>query len=66
MQDPKKIELSIRDTPPCKGCEERNPGCHGKCPKYFQWKLELARVNENKRKFYEKQNIMIKSNWRYD
>ena len=23
---------------PCKECEERYAGCHGKCPEYTEWK----------------------------
>ena len=23
--------------PPCKGCEKREPGCHGKCEDYISW-----------------------------
>lgn len=25
----------------CKGCSERTPGCHGKCPKYKEYRAEL-------------------------
>lgn len=26
---------------PCKGCEERTPGCHGTCEKYTKYKERL-------------------------
>lgn len=29
-------------TPPCKECEDRAVGCHGKCEKYQKYKAELA------------------------
>ena len=34
----------------CYGCEERYPGCHGKCDYYTEWKKihdeKKARINE--------------------
>ena len=44
--------------PPCKGCEDRAVGCHGKCERYEQYKAELAAA---KAELYGKQqeNIMI-------
>lgn len=31
---------------PCKGCEEREPGCHGKCPWYAKYKEEHQMIVE--------------------
>ena len=31
---------------PCKDCLDRHFNCHGTCPKYQQFKLELAKVAE--------------------
>lgn len=28
---------------PCKGCTDREIGCHSKCSKYIEWKTELDR-----------------------
>lgn len=44
--------------PPCKVCEDRAVGCHGKCESYKQYKAELAAA---KAELYGKQqeNIMI-------
>ena len=28
---------------PCKGCPDREPGCHSKCEHYGAWKAELER-----------------------
>ena len=30
-------------TCPCKGCEDREIGCHAKCSKYIEWKTEWDR-----------------------
>lgn len=29
---------------PCKGCEERQVGCHGQCEKYAEYKAERWRM----------------------
>lgn len=29
--------------PPCKNCELRYPGCHGKCPEYHRYKEEYQK-----------------------
>ena len=31
---------------PCKGCQEREPGCHGKCDKYQAFRAEQDRILE--------------------
>lgn len=33
---------------PCKDCENRQHGCHGKCEKYAEWKAEGSRAWHNK------------------
>lgn len=30
-------------TCPCKGCTDREIGCHAKCSKYIEWKTEWDR-----------------------
>ena len=32
------------DTCPCKGCEKRVLGCHGKCAEYTKWKNDGAEI----------------------
>ena len=32
-----RIKLHNDKEPPCKGCEERYLGCHGKCEGYQNW-----------------------------
>ena len=27
----------MREDPPCKGCTDRHPACHGKCEAYKEW-----------------------------
>lgn len=48
-----------REMSPCKGCKERFPACHGRCPKdergepgYQEWRNRLDEVNK-KRKEYD-------------
>lgn len=37
----------MKKLPPCKGCEERFPGCHADCERYKNWKTEhQARMEE--------------------
>ena len=45
------LDGPIRDTPPCKDCHDRYPGCHGKCSNYADWKSKLEKVNEERRKY---------------
>lgn len=30
---------------PCKGCQEREIGCHGSCEKYLAWKNVRDEIN---------------------
>lgn len=34
---------------PCKDCEARYPGCHGKCKDYITWRAEYDKDKEQKR-----------------
>lgn len=34
--------------PPCKGCEERQHGCHGKCKRYSEWKADVDAMTKTK------------------
>lgn len=34
--------------PPCKGCQERGPGCHASCEKYKTWAADREREREEK------------------
>ena len=40
--------------PPCTDCNERQVGCHAKCPKYIDWRSEYQQrkkaINEHARK----------------
>lgn len=40
---------------PCKGCQDREPGCSGHCrkPEYLAWRSELGKILENRRKYRE-------------
>ena len=47
MNNMRNINLNCRaEMPPCKGCEERSLGCHGKCERYKIWKKELDEKNQ--------------------
>lgn len=39
----------IKPIPPCRDCEERYGGCHGKCDGYKTFRKELDEYNELKR-----------------
>lgn len=54
------LDSPIRDKPPCKGCAERNPGCHDKCSRYSEWKCRLEMVNEERRKYNQRAAIFSK------
>lgn len=49
-----RLDSPIRDAPPCKGCEERYPGCHSKCEKYKEWKSRLDEVNKRRKEYNER------------
>ena len=62
---PIPIDSSVRDKPPCKDCTERcvteTFNCHNSCPKdnrgergYAAWKLNIEKVNAERRKYNEK------------
>lgn len=34
---------------PCKGCEDRIAGCHGKCENYKEWKRAIGSYTEEVR-----------------
>lgn len=42
--------MSVYANNPCRYCEERHEGCHGKCEKYISWKNG---VNEKKNSIYK-------------
>ena len=35
--------------PPCKGCEERFVGCHGRCEQYIQYRKSQDRIKAAKK-----------------
>lgn len=35
-----------RRVSPCRGCDDRYEGCHGKCERYIQWKAENNEYRE--------------------
>lgn len=41
--------MGVLDSP-CHRCDMRFPGCHSKCKDYEEYRVELARRNELKRK----------------
>ena len=44
---------------PCRYCEKRDVGCHGKCSDYKEWKAESDKLHEIERK--ERQNYKLGS-----
>ena len=37
---------------PCKGCGERNPGCHDKCEKYLSYREEIEKEKQARADYY--------------
>lgn len=46
-----RLDGPIRDIPPCKDCSDRYPGCHDKCRGYAEWKSNLEKVNDERKKY---------------
>ena len=42
---------------PCKGCQDRKAGCHGKCGKYREWRAEIDRIAEKRRREQEANEV---------
>ena len=57
-----RIDGPIRDIPPCKDCQDRYILCHDKCKRYADWKSEIERVKEEKRKYNKMLGIHTRIN----
>ena len=44
----KRITQKALQEPPCYKCPDRDPGCHGKCEMYADWRAEHQRLNTEK------------------
>ena len=49
---------------PCKGCNCRSIGCHGKCEWYIAWKKELDEKNRAEREYRRSKNTINEKNIR--
>ena len=49
---------------PCFHCEDRFPGCHGKCQKesYLKFKETVLKIRENKTKYLKQEYEMFDIN----
>lgn len=45
-------------TNPCKGCTERNIGCHSECQKYIDFRTKLDEYNNTIRENRERADIL--------
>ncbi len=36
---------------PCKGCEDRNTGCHDRCARYAEFKANLQKVKDLEKEY---------------
>lgn len=45
-------------TPPCKGCCDRETGCHTKCERYAEWRRYMDDENAKKREKASANDIM--------
>lgn len=50
---------------PCKGCEDRDPGCHDKCERFQQWREKRNEIAEARRKYMESFNTMSDASKKY-
>jgi hypothetical protein len=56
---------------PCKHCEEREPGCHGKCARYNEWvdrlhyKKQIAKTAATVVGYEAARSILIDKEWRH-
>ena len=46
----------INKVPPCKGCQDREVGCHGKCTKYIEWNKQVEEIREKRINIRELEN----------
>ena len=47
---------------PCKGCEERHEGCHGRCEEYQEW-LVMKKDANNKQRLESKVRSDEEDRW---
>lgn len=40
----------VKDRAPCLNCPDREPGCHGKCELYAEWRRPFEVAKDAKRK----------------
>lgn len=38
----------VKKKAPCKGCQDRHVGCHGKCDRYLAFRKEADRLREER------------------
>ena len=55
-----KPYLVTREDSPCKDCVDRYLGCHGECNLYCEWKSNLEKVNEERKKYNQLYDIYKK------
>ena len=48
-------------TAPCKDCPDRYPGCHSKCPKYQQFKVENKKRKQAEQEQRRRDDVMYAS-----
>lgn len=48
----------MRETPPCKNCEDRHVGCHVVCEKYKSWSDKHAKEMQHLRDEREKEDLL--------
>ena len=39
--------MSLYGNNPCRDCEERHEGCHGKCERYLGWRDEVNKKKDH-------------------
>ena len=51
--------MKQKENAPCKGCSDREPGCHGRCEKYAKWVEPIVKAREARKQRNEAMNYEI-------
>lgn len=51
--------MSVPINAPCKGCDDRAPGCHSSCERYIQFHKQREEIIARKQKERENETFLI-------
>ena len=61
-----RVPGTVRDTSPCKDCEERYRACSDKCDRYKAWKAEIERVKMVRKNYLDNRHEELKRRDKWD